>query len=163
MSTEPITIGRAEEISLPVLGYGPIPARIDTGAKTSSIWASSIQESNDGRLSFMFFDKASEFYTGELIQVEEYEQRVVANSSGDIDVRYAVKLSVVLCGRRVRASFTLADRSKMVYPVLIGRNMLHGKFVVDVKLGKPLYSKEKLGTAAKRALVIQAAKQRKSS
>jgi hypothetical protein len=162
MTTAPITIGRAEEITLSQLGYGPIPARVDTGAKTSSIWASNVHEA-DGVLSFVLFANGSDLHTGEIIRTQEYEQRAVANSSGIIDIRYAVKFSVILSGKRVRATFTLADRSKMVYPVLIGRNMLHGKFIVDVKLGKPLYSKEKLGIEAKKALVMQAAKQRKSS
>jgi hypothetical protein len=31
-----------------------------------------------------------------------------------------------------------------VYPVLIGRNVLRGKFIVDVKRGKPLIHQERL-------------------
>jgi hypothetical protein len=46
--------------------------------------------------------------------------------------RYKVKLLVVVNNRQIRAWFTLTDRSKRSYPVLLGRNVLHRKFIVDV-------------------------------
>lgn len=135
-------IGRAEQISLPRAGILDVPARIDTGAKTSSIWASSVEE-HDGRLTYVLFDKGSPLYTGRVHETTQYQETVVASSIGATQVRYKVRLLIELRGKKINARFTLADRSKQVYPVLIGRNVLRGKFVVDVQDGKPLYKEER--------------------
>ena len=45
------------------------------------------------------------------------------------------------------ATFTLSDRSMQVYPVLIGRSTLNGKFVVDVSRGSPLLAEEERRSA----------------
>ena len=60
--------------------------------------------------------------------------------------RYKVKLRVILDNRVINATFTLADRSSQVYPVLVGRNILRGKFIVDVHKGSPLKSLESFRT-----------------
>ena len=56
------TIGSTEYID--VDDFKHIPAKIDTGADSSSIWASHIEVSQDGVLHFQLFDKKSPFYTG---------------------------------------------------------------------------------------------------
>jgi hypothetical protein len=129
-------IGRAEKIHLPELGYISIPAKVDTGAKTSAIWASNIHE-RDGGLAFTLFAPGSPYYTGEEHFSPHFTQVVVASSIGTEEGRYKVVTLVKLRGKKVRSSFTLADRSKQAYPVLIGRNVLRGKFLVDVKSGRP--------------------------
>ncbi len=136
------TIGRVEDIELPKIGL-IVPSRIDTGAKTSSIWASNIWFDANKILHFTLFDAGSEYYTGDELTTETFAETVVANSSGHAEKRYVVKLLVSLRNRRIRASFTLADRSAQVYPILIGRNVLRGKFVVDVRLGNPQRQEER--------------------
>lgn len=141
------TIGRVEHVSLPEQQIENISARIDTGAKTSSIWATNVYTNAEGVLHFTLFDTTYESYTGQEIKVGEYDITVVASSNGIAQQRYKVKLLVKLKGKKIRAWFTLADRSSQVYPVLIGRNVLRGKFIVDVTRGKPLRDKEKSRTA----------------
>lgn len=136
------TVGRVEAIALPELHGTPVPARIDTGARTSSIWASHIIE-KDGVLHFTLFDTPSELYTGRTHQIREFERVIVASSTGEEQERYKVRLLIKLKGKKIRSRFTLADRSTQVYPVLLGRNVLRGKFVVDVTKGKPLYQEER--------------------
>jgi hypothetical protein len=139
-------IGRAEEVSFPEFEFKQVPARIDTGARTSAIWASDIRL-EDGKLSFAFFGAGSPHYTGERVIFEEYDEQVVASSNGMAEKRFKVKLLVRLKGRKLRASFTLANRETQVYPILIGRNVLLGKFIVDVKRGKPQFDAEQQRTA----------------
>lgn len=134
-------IGRVENVQ--IKDFTTIPARIDTGAKTSAIWASNIYE-KDGILHFTLFDKESGYYTGDEISTADFHKRIVASSNGEEEERWVVKLLFGLKGRKIRASFTLANRSKQTYPVLVGRNVLRGKFVVDVKQGQPLKEAEKL-------------------
>lgn len=135
-------IGAVEHVSLPTQGARDVPARIDTGAKTSSVWASGIKEEN-GTLHFYLFGKESPYFTGERMQTTAFETRIVASSNGAAEERYVVKLSLELQGRKIRASFSLANRSSQAYPVLIGRNVLRGKFLVDVKQGLPKSESEK--------------------
>ena len=126
-------LGRAELASFPEINVINIPARIDTGAKTSAIWATDIHEESDGRLSFLLFDETSPHHVPHRHYVPEHQRIVVKSTIGAVEERYKVRLLVNLNGRLIRASFTLANRSQQVYPVLIGRNVLRGKFVVDVE------------------------------
>lgn len=142
MNKSILTIGRVENIALPRLGLTNVPARIDTGAKTSSIWASGIKVKN-GKLEFYLFDESSKYFNSRKVVRKSYEQRVIAGSTGVAEKRYVVKMLVEVKGRKILASFTLANRSSQTYPVLVGRNILRGKFIVDVKLGKPQYTSEK--------------------
>ncbi len=129
-----ITIGRAENIALPELTEVHIPARIDTGARTSAIWASSV-EVKDDRLEVIFFGPSHPSYTGKKVYFSEFTHGMVASSIGATELRYRVKLLVKLGGKNIRATFSLANREKQAYSVLIGRNVLRGKFMVNVKLG----------------------------
>ncbi len=137
-------IGRAERIDLPKLGIFKIPAKTDTGADSSSIWATDITETASG-LEFCLFGSGSEFYTGEklIFSRDDYEVTRVANSFGDKEMRYKIKLTARVNGRLMKGSFTLADRSAKTYPILLGRRLLSGKFVVDVKAGEPLLKEER--------------------
>jgi len=129
-----VTIGRFEYVWLVATGQKKIPARIDTGARTTAVWASQIIE-QDGELTWCFFDEGSPFFTGEKMKTRHYTQRVVATSTGHREIRYVVPITIQIKGRRVRSRCTLANRSKQTFPVLIGRNTLSGKFVVDVHNG----------------------------
>jgi D-alanine-D-alanine ligase-like ATP-grasp enzyme len=128
-------IGRSEYVSFPVQNLNKIPARIDTGAAVSAIDSSDVSE-KDGMLSFKLFNKDSEFYTGEIISTSEFKTRVVWTSTGEVEKRFMVKLPIIIKRRKMTASFTLANRSKQSYPVLVGRNILKSKFVVDISRGK---------------------------
>jgi hypothetical protein len=136
-------IGRAEKIDLLDLKLNDISAKVDTGADSSSIWVSSAQESAAG-LHVIFFGKGSEHYTGrEVIFPNGFKLTRVANSFGQKELRYKLKLRIKIKGKLVRATFTLADRSEKLYPILLGRRLLKGKFVVNVAQGEPLHQEEK--------------------
>ncbi len=140
MKKQITTIGQSEFVEFPELGLLNVPARIDTGARTSTVWASGIKELN-GELSFVLFDKTSPFYSGAKLTFKDYEIREVTSSNGHTEERYMVRLLVCLDGRKIRARFTLANRSTQTYPVLVGRNVLRGKFVVDIKHNRVLPKK----------------------
>lgn len=133
-------IGRAETIEFDGISQ-PVPAKVDTGAFSSSIWASKIVE-KDGVLSFVLFDTDFTGYTGEVIETTKYALVRVENSFGKSEQRYRVDLKVVFCGKKFTSSFTLADRSSKIYPVLVGRKLLKGRFVVDVATGHPIADEE---------------------
>jgi D-alanine-D-alanine ligase-like ATP-grasp enzyme len=129
-------VGRVEQVKIPELHDRAIPARIDSGATISSLWVSHAQETPQG-LEFILFDTTSPLYTGERHTVSDYSTHIVSSSMGQVQTRYKIQLIVSLKGRKVRASFTLADRSTQAYPILIGRNILRNKYIVDVAKGSP--------------------------
>jgi hypothetical protein len=137
------TIGRAELIDVVDFGFANVPAKVDTGADSSSIWATDIREVADG-LHFVLFGPGTPFYTGQVITTKTYTVTRVANSFGHKEYRYKVKLRVRIHGRLIRATFNLADRSSKAYPILLGRRLLNGKFLVDVAQGSSMYKATKL-------------------
>jgi hypothetical protein len=157
MSTEQnksaTTIGRAEKVYLLDYLDKPVVAKVDTGADLSSIWASEIHET-DGVLTFCLFGSESPAFTGDVVRLSEGEYSItrVANSFGQRELRYMVKFRIRLARRVIVATFTLADRSTKTYPILLGRRLLQGKFVVDVSKGQPLSDKEQ---AARERLRIE--------
>lgn len=86
-----------------------IPARIDTGATKSSIDASIVEELDKGPV------------VGE---------RVIRNAHGS-ERRKIVRMKIKIEGKTVNAKFTIANRSQLKYPMLIGRNILKKKFLID--------------------------------
>lgn len=110
-----------------------VPAKIDTGADSSSVWATEVNEEN-GVLSFVLFDSLSVWYTGEVISTKQYQLSSIKNSFGVAEFRYKVPITVRIGGKQIKARFTLSDRSNNQYPILIGRRTIKNRFVVDVGL-----------------------------
>ena len=120
-----------------------VPAKIDTGADGSAIWASDIHLDRQGRLVFFFFFNGSPFYTGKVIKRKDFSVASVKSASGDVTIKFKVPIRIKLGGRAIRVNFGLCDRSTHTYPVLIGRRTLHNKFLVDVSQS-PQYMKPPL-------------------
>lgn len=138
------TIGRAEKINLIDLGFNRVPAKVDTGADASSIWAHSINQEND-KLEVIFFGPESPYYDGKVHKFPKsaYTITRVSSSFGHREIRYKLKLKIKVKGRIINGSFTLSDRSAKLYPILLGRSLLKHKFIVDVSKGRPLVAEEK--------------------
>lgn len=125
-------IGRTATASFPAEGIFDIPVKIDTGADSSSIWTSELEIDDDHVLNFVLFDKDSPYYSGKRHSAKHYSAHLIRSSNGAAQVRYRVSLTIELAGRQIRGSFTLADRSSNIYPVLVGCKLLNKKFLVDV-------------------------------
>ncbi len=131
-----ILIGRTSIADFPTEGIKAVPVKIDTGADSSSIWASELHMDDDATLHFVLFGKGSPYYSGKVHSTKGYEVRLIRSSHGTTQIRYRVHITMVLEGRRLRTRVTLADRSINTYPVLIGCKTLQNKFIVDVSEGK---------------------------
>lgn len=115
-----------------------IPAKTDTGAYSSSIHATEIQEitKQNGKrvLRFKLLEGHPLCPKGYVLEASTYETTGVQNSFGERQVRYKVVLKVKIANKVFKAPFTLADRSKKVFPVLLGRTLLNGRFIVDTEV-----------------------------
>ncbi|MEN8206239.1 MAG: ATP-dependent zinc protease [Pseudomonadota bacterium] len=129
-----VIAGWIEKISLvepPLI----IKAKLDTGAKTSSIHAINVEQfKQDGdrwvRFDLVLTDVNDKQHT---LHMEKPKARRVRikNTDGDHDRRAVVELEFCFDGRKHVTEFTLADRSEYIYDVLLGRKFLQGIAVVD--------------------------------
>jgi hypothetical protein len=109
-----VVVGLVEKVKITGLkGTVETKALIDTGATRSSI---------DIRL-------AAKAGLGPIIKAVKVKSKT---APFDYMRRAVVPAEVELRGVKKKAEFTIADRTNMSYPVLIGRNILHGDFTVDI-------------------------------
>jgi len=111
-----------------------IRAKLDTGAKTSSIHATGIEKfKRNGRIWVRFKLPQGKFKKTDDTIVETPLLREVAIKRHNLDpaIRPVVELSFCIDSHFYRAEFTLADRSKFNYPVLLGRRFLKDNILVD--------------------------------
>lgn len=142
-----VIIGRNEAVDFAGYSRRKVPAKIDTGADSSSVWVSNVRVDKNGVLRFNLFGEGSPYFTGKTIKRENYKVAVVRSASGHEQIRYRTQFSLRIGGKRIRALFNLSDRSKNKFPVLVGRRTLSGKFIVDVSQSR-FSDSEKLETAA---------------
>ncbi|MBQ1873369.1 MAG: ATP-dependent zinc protease [Succinivibrionaceae bacterium] len=108
-------------------------ARIDTGASVSSISAISIEKfEREGKTwyRFQFPCDGHKLLTMEGPFVRTIRTRQA--SAADIETRPVVKLEIQLGDLTTVSEFSLKDRTKMDFPILIGRTFLIDNAVVDV-------------------------------
>lgn len=147
-------IGRQDIIDIPLLGIIDIQAKVDTGAFSSALHCDrlAIRHERDGiwaDIEVMAPDGVRRIATLPVIR-----ERYIKNSSGSGEYRFIVQIGVVLFGRKIITEFSLTDRSGMDFPVLLGRKLLHGKFVVDVAR-KDLSYKFKLGKNTRKRIYMR--------
>lgn len=128
-------IGATATINFPDLNWFNVPARVDTGAATSSFHCSKvklIEREGKTLLSFVLDMKKEKAHIP--ILVSDFKEIRVKNSFGNSEERYVIRTVVEIDGRQIKTQFSLADRDKMTFPVLLGRRLLKGRFIVDVSL-----------------------------
>lgn len=123
-------IGWRELVDLPELGLARIPAKIDSGARTSSLHALALEEFEREGERFVRFavDWDGERRECEAIHVDI---RGITSSNGETQRRFVIKSPLKIGKLSFRAEISLADRSDMRFPMLIGRSALRRRFVVD--------------------------------
>lgn len=128
-----VVIGRSESLHFMDYDMADIPAKVDTGAYRSAVHADNIRLSDDGK-TLHFRLLGGHPVCGALatdMSTTNFKTVFIANSFGEREERFEVKLKVKLGPKIFPATFSLADRSKKIYPILLGRKMLNNRFLVD--------------------------------
>lgn len=142
-------LGRRELIDLPALGLRGVVAKVDTGAYTSAIHCADLRLEADpttGRpvLHVRLLDPEHPATDGQPLAFREFAQRAIRSSNGEVQARYVIRTVVRLYGQDFSTEFSLADRSDLKHPVLLGRSLLRqGRFVVDVAQRELSYKAER--------------------
>jgi hypothetical protein len=139
-------LGNSDKIDFPELGLENIGCKIDTGAESSSIHCHHvrIREINgEDMLVFRLLDPKHKAYIKKDCTTTQFKEKRVKNSFGDKEYRYFVKLKIKLFNETIEAEFSLANRSDMTFPVLLGKKLLHQHYLVDVAQKNLSYNAKK--------------------
>ncbi|WP_353196867.1 RimK/LysX family protein [Parapedobacter defluvii] len=128
------TIGWKETADLPDLGLYGIPAKVDTGARTSVLHCSHIQLIKKGRKQYVEFRPLDDRFGlhDRLHTLPFHSERKIRNSFGQEENRYIINTEIRLFNEMYPIELSLRDRSGMEFPLLLGRSFIRKKFLVDV-------------------------------
>jgi len=134
------TIGWREWVGLPDLGIETIKAKVDTGARSSSLHAYDLEKFQRGNEDWVHFKiHPLQRNTRKIVEAEAkiLEYRSVRSSSGKAAVRPVIITRISLLGVTWPVELTLANRDEMGFRRLLGREAFRKRFLVDA--GKSYY------------------------
>ena len=126
-------IGWVENVRLYPGGF-ELKAKIDTGAKTSSINCDCVNPyEKDGEqwVKFSVTDNNGNLHWLDRKIVRKVK---IKRHYGESQGRYVIKLGMCLAGVYKETEFSLIDRSGFNYQLLVGRQFLEGSHIVDPEL-----------------------------
>jgi hypothetical protein len=128
--------GWREWVGLPGVGIPWIKAKLDTGARTSTIHAYDVHVEGEGaeeRVRFRIRPWQDSDEDEVEVECPVHDRRRVRSSSGHAQERIVVIMEVAIHGVVVPTEMTLSNRDAMGFRMLIGRQTLRQGFVVDAR------------------------------
>ncbi|SDS13367.1 Uncharacterized conserved protein [Polaribacter sp. KT25b] len=128
------TIGRIDKADFPELHLQDIDLKVDSGAYTSSIHCSNIEEievEGDNFIRFTLLDPEHEFYNNKEFSTKNYASKMVKSSNGISEKRFLIETKIIIFNKSFPIHLTLSERKDMTFPILLGRKFLNKKFVID--------------------------------
>lgn len=144
MSQNKVILGSEEWCSFPELGIPTIKARVDSGAKTSALHAINIAPFIKNDSNWVKFDiNPIQNNLKTIIHCEAplVDKRIVKSSSGFREQRYVIQTSLEIGNSTWPIEMTLTNRDSMGFRMLLGREAMSGRVLVDPEqqylLGQP--------------------------
>jgi hypothetical protein len=132
----PLMIGWKEYVEFPDWGIRRVRAKIDTGARTSALDATSyeLRQGSDGvlRVELRLALNRRRRDKVHVVEVPVLMLVMVRNTGGFPEQRPLIETTVRLGPVSKRVRLTVANRSHMRFPIILGRKALEGDFVVNV-------------------------------
>ncbi|WP_430613350.1 30S ribosomal protein S6--L-glutamate ligase [Flavobacterium sp. JP2137] len=145
-----VIVSSEEWCTLPSLGIPTIKARVDSGAKTSALHAVNITPFDKNGENWVKFDVnpiQNNIKTALHCEAKMIDKRIVKSSSGYRELRYVIQTELDLGGTTWEIELTLTNRDSMGYRMLLGREAMSGRVLVDPEkhflLGQPTPEKIK--------------------
>ncbi len=137
-------IGWREWVSFPDLGIDEIKAKVDTGARTSSLHISKAHLNRDSRkIEFMVHPKQRSSKPEIFASARVMEHRSVKSSNGESSLRPVIKTTLNIGGIKHDIELTLVNRDLMGFRLLLGREAIRKYYLVDT--GKSFLTSKKAG------------------
>ena len=132
MKTAKPSLGWREWAKLPKLSTKKIKVKVDTGARTSALHAVNIKISGIKRKT-VHFDFHPDQDGGKLIHCKAplIDTRKVKSSNGISSLRPVIELEIVIGAHKWLIEVTLVNRDIMGFRMLLGRQALKERFLVD--------------------------------
>jgi ribosomal protein S6--L-glutamate ligase len=134
MSLNKVIFGSEEWFSFPDLGIPTIKARVDSGAKTSALHAINISPFKKNDENWVRFDiNPIQKNTKTVIHCEAplVDKRIVKSSSGFREQRYVIQTTLDIGESQWPIEMTLTNRDSMGFRMLLGREAMSGRVLVD--------------------------------
>jgi len=134
MSQNKVIFGSEEWFSFPDLGIPTIKARVDSGAKTSALHAINISPFKRNDENWVRFDiNPIQKNTKTVIHCEArlVDKRIVKSSSGFREQRYVIQTTLDIGEAKWPIEMTLTNRDSMGFRMLLGREAMSGRVLVD--------------------------------
>ena len=126
--------GWREWVSLPALDVDWVKAKLDTGARSSALHAHDlvvVQRDGVEVASFEVHPWQRSTLDARRVELPVVDRRAVRSSTGHEEERIVVRTTIRLVGLDVDAELTLANRDEMGFRMLVGREALRGRILVD--------------------------------
>lgn len=138
LAKEATTVGWVEDVILSDVGL-TVKAKLDTGAKTSSLDAEiiDIAKSNKTQKHYPGEKVVFSVETGANDEKKTFEREIVRyvrikKKGGGYIRRPVIHMTFCVADKTITEEVNLANRENFIYPVLIGRNMMqHAGLVID--------------------------------
>ncbi|MEO0351041.1 MAG: RimK/LysX family protein [Cyanobacteria bacterium P01_A01_bin.15] len=127
-------IGWREWVSLPKLGIPSIKVKVDTGARSSAIHATNIEQFEAHGIKKVRFNIApvqSDDQRLIMVETELLEERAVTDSGGHQQIRPVVVTSICLGNLQWPIELTLTNRDVMGFRMLLGRKSVRDRFLIN--------------------------------
>ena len=134
MSLSKIVVGSEEWCGLPQLNIPAIKARVDSGAKTSALHAINIipfKKDRDPWVGYEVHPLQNDGKTSIHCESPVIDRRKIKSSSGLSELRYVIKSIISIAESTWEIDLTLTNRDSMGYRMLLGRQAMSGKMLVD--------------------------------
>ena len=128
-----VVIGWRERVVLPDLGIASLRAKIDTGARSSSLHVDAqwrFVEAGAPWVGFRLTPRRRQAHVHETA-APIHDEREVADSGGHRTRRVFIRTALRIAGLERTVEINLTDRCGMLFPMLVGRTALQGAFTVD--------------------------------
>ena len=137
-----VVIGWREWLSLPDLGVRAIRAKVDTGARSSALHVDAFETGFRDGVEWVRFHLGSDgHFDREWAEAPVLDRRMVTDSGGHRSERVFIRTALLIAGDRRDIEINLSHRHNMLFPMLLGRTAMAGRFLVDPQrsfvLGEP--------------------------
>ncbi len=128
-------IGWREWLELPGLGIAYIKAKVDTGARSAALHAFDLEEftspAGDPMVRFKVHPFQRDLATVVVCEAPLVDRRRVRSSHGNETLRPVIRTTLLLAGMNTEIEVTLAARDTMGFRMLLGREAIRRRFVID--------------------------------
>lgn len=129
-----VVLGWREWVVLPELGIPALKAKVDTGARTSALHAFGIEKLPGRRVRFRIHPHQKDDAGEVVAEADLIDERIVRTSGGHSELRPVIRTTVQMGELDLEVELTLSNRALLGFRMLLGREAIRGRFVIDPQL-----------------------------